>query len=90
MYPLIGILLVSRVYEIKQVPMYVLPLSGLGLGISVYHSYIQVTSDALCGTGGCSAVLFRLFGIFSIPNLAGIAFILITSSMILYLLTQEN
>lgn len=90
MYPLTVILLVSRFYDIKQVPFYVLPLSILGLSVSIYHSYLQITSDALCSTGGCSAVLFELFGIFSIPNLSGIAFTLITISMIAYILNQRK
>lgn len=90
MYPLVVILAVSRFYDVDKVPFYVLPLSILGLSVSVYHSYIQLTGDALCGTGGCSAILFQLFGVFSIPNLAGIAFTLITGSMIFYLVKERK
>lgn len=90
MYPLPVILLISRMYDVEEVALYVLPLSVVGLSISIYHSYIQITSEALCSTGGCSAVLFELFGIFSIPNLAGIAFTLISASMIGYIYLGKN
>lgn len=90
MYPLVLILGVSRIYRVDKVTFYVLPMSILGLGVSLYHSYLQLTSDALCGTGGCSAILFKLFGLFSIPNLASIAFSLITASMVAYLLKERK
>ena len=51
--------------------------------VSAYHSYIQLTPAASCSLdGGCTTVQYELFGVLSIPNLALIAFSLVTLGLV--------
>lgn len=83
MYPLAVILLVGAIRRDRSIRYYGLPLSIIGLGISVWHILVQNVS-ALRGVGACdpdnpcSAKLVDLFGFVSIPVMAAAGFFLIS------------
>jgi disulfide bond formation protein DsbB len=53
---------------------YGLVFSAIAVLIASYHSYIQIDTSSIIGcSSGCSVVLHRAFGIFSIPNQSLIA-----------------
>lgn len=82
MYPLVLVLGYS--FIINQPKMYrlVLIFTILGLGISIYHSYLQITPSSTCAFIGCGTIQFRFLGILTIPNQAALAFSLILISMV--------
>lgn len=82
MYPLIPILLYGAIKN-EIFTGLVLTMSGIGTLISLYHSYIQITpsGDHACSSM-CSIVMYTV-GLFTIPNLAGIAFTLIFTGTLL-------
>lgn len=83
MYPLAFVLLVGAVRRDRAVAAYGLPLSIVGLGISIWHVLVQNVA-ALQGAGACdpdnpcSAKYVDLFGFVSIPVMAAAGFLLIT------------
>lgn len=95
MYPLIVILLVGILRNDKKVYLYVLPLSIIGLGISIYHNllYYKIVPEAIvpCQAGiSCTTKFIEYFGFITIPLLSFIAFSIITLCMIIYMrLTKE-
>ena len=78
MYPLAVVLVVALHENRLAVWRTALPLSVGGGIVSIYHSSIQLTSSAACSVGGCGTVQFELFGLLSIPNLALVAFSMIS------------
>lgn len=80
MYPLVVVLGVAAMEDRPGVYRTVLPLSVLGGSISAYHSYLQVAMTSCGFSGSCAVVQLRLLGL-SIPNMALVAFALITGSM---------
>lgn len=89
MYPLVVVLGVAAVESRLAVWRTALPLAIGGGVISLYHSYIQRASVAAsCSVGGCGSIQYELFGVFSIPNLAAIAFGLITVGLVFGLRVQ--
>ena len=79
MYPLTVVLGVATVESRTTVWRTALPLAVGGGIVATYHSYIQRASAGMsCSVGGCGSVQYELFGVLSIPNLAAIAFALIT------------
>ena len=84
MYP-IGILaLVGIIKQDEYLPNYILPLSLIGIGISIYHILIQngiIVQSSGCTTVLCSIKYINWFGFISIPVLAGTAFLLINILM---------
>jgi disulfide bond formation protein DsbB len=82
MYPLAVILLVGAIRRDPKVRMYGLPLSIIGLGISIWHYFIQVFPDLEGGScdpsNPCSARLVEVLGFVSIPFMAGAGFLLIS------------
>jgi disulfide bond formation protein DsbB len=82
MYPLAIILLVGAIRRDWQVKYYGLPLSLIGLGISIYHYLIQtfpsLEGGACDPANPCSAKYVDLFGFVSIPFMAGAGFIVIS------------
>ncbi len=91
MYPLVIILSIA-VYENRLgVWRSALPFSVGGGLIAAYHSYIQRTSSATCSVGGgCENVQFELFGLLSIPNLALLAFAMITVILAVGVVTDRD
>jgi disulfide bond formation protein DsbB len=89
MYPLVAIFMVGILKRDKAVWQYVLPLSLIGLGISVYHNllYWNIIPEAVapCRLGiSCTTKFFEWFGFITIPFLSLTAFTVITASMLLY------
>ena len=83
MYPLVVVLAVATYENRIGVWRTVLPLSAGGALVSAYHSYLQSTPTTTCSVGGgCESVQYELFGVLSIPNLALIAFALITIGVV--------
>nr|WP_226023575.1 disulfide bond formation protein B [Halomicrobium salinisoli] len=79
MYPLVVVLGVAAVEGRGSAYRTVLPLSILGAGVASYHSWLQVSGAASsCTIGGCASVQYRLAGL-TIPNLALIAFLLVSA-----------
>ncbi len=88
MYPLTVILAVGLLRRDRHLPVYVLPLSGLGIGVSTYHYLLQKTNLfselTTCQVGvPCSGVWINWLGFITIPFLALIAFFVITMMAII-------
>lgn len=83
MYPLVAVLGVGVLRRDLGVWRYTLPLSLIGLGLSVYHAIIQLQPDLSateCSlTAPCTLRYFAVFGWISIPWMAGAAFLWITT-----------
>ena len=89
-YSLVPIILVGIWRKDSNLPYYVLPLSVIGMFISIYHNilYYSVSSgkNLVCVVGiSCETKYIEYFGFISIPLLSLTALILITVSMIFYL-----
>jgi disulfide bond formation protein DsbB len=89
MYPLSAILLVGALRREAAVKFYALPLSLVGLGISVWHYIVQtfpgVETGACDLANPCSARWVNVFGFVSIPFMAGAGFLLISVLLAFYL-----
>lgn len=88
MYPLSVILGIAAYYGETQIKKYVLPLSILGGSISLFHYLEQKVPGFAaikpCTQGvPCSAEYINWLGFITIPFLALIAFILITTTLLL-------
>lgn len=85
MYPLVLMSLVGIIKKDEYLPLYILPLSSIGLLMSTYHYGLQwgLWGDPTACTGGiaCSARYINIGGFITIPFLALIAFTLITIIM---------
>lgn len=83
MYPLVVVLGLAAYEDRPGVWRTGLVLSGLGTLVAAYHTWIQFSSDAACTVGGaCGAVYWEAFGIFTIPRLSLLAFLLITGGLL--------
>ena len=80
MYPLVVVLGYAALAGWPDVHRVVLPLSVPGLGVALYHSYLQLSPGATCSVWGCNEVHLRLVGL-SIPNQSALAFTLVTVGM---------
>lgn len=81
MYPLVVVLGVAVAEHRAAVFRTVLPLSVSGALVSTYHSWLQVSDASGSCTlgGGCSSVQYRIQPVgLTVPNLALIAFVLVT------------
>ncbi|MFT5195586.1 MAG: disulfide bond formation protein DsbB [Cellvibrionaceae bacterium] len=84
MYPIGILVLVGIIKQDEYLPNYVLPLSLIGICISVYHILIQngiIVQSNGCTTVLCSIKYINWFGFISIPVLAGTAFLIINILM---------
>lgn len=84
MYPLVVVLGVAASESRAGVWKTGLPLSVLGIGVASYHSYLQLVPSAAstCSVGGgCSGIYWQGLGIFTIPRLSLVAFLLITAGL---------
>jgi disulfide bond formation protein DsbB len=89
MYPMAVVLLVGAIRREAAVKLYALPLSLVGLGISIWHYLIQtfpsLSEGASCDPSvPCSAKYVDVFGFVSIPLMAGAGFTLISVLLLLY------
>jgi|SRR5579885_448792 len=95
MYPLVALFVVGILKKDKHLPYYVLPLSSIGLLISMYHNllyyHILPESIAPCSNGvSCTTQQILLLGFITIPLLSCTAFAIITASMLLYLRVEHK
>jgi disulfide bond formation protein DsbB len=82
MYPLVPVLGVAAYENRAGVWKSTLPLSVLGIGVAAHHTRIQLTPSATCSVGGCGSIQWQA-GIFTIPRLSLVAFLLITAGLAL-------
>lgn len=86
MYPLVPVLGVAFLRREAGIWRYALPLSGIGLLISIYHSIIELRPSLAVGNcdaaAPCTTRLFAVLGFISIPVMAGAAFFLISALML--------
>lgn len=90
MYPLAVLLLVAVLRRDDDIPYYVLPFSVIGICVSTYHYLLQktdlFTESAVCSGGvPCNIDYINWLGFITIPFLALTAFIIITVSMVFFL-----
>lgn len=83
MYPLAAIIAVGLLRRDSGLPLYVLPFSVFGIGVSTYHYLLQKTDLfselATCQMGvPCSGIWINWLGFITIPFLALTAFLIIT------------
>ncbi|QHS16404.1 disulfide bond formation protein B [haloarchaeon 3A1-DGR] len=91
MYPLVVVLGVGALEDRIGTWRTALPLAGLGVGVATYHVAIQLSPGATCGLdGACTAVQWRGFGIFTIPRLSLIAFLLVTIGLLVLALAERG
>jgi disulfide bond formation protein DsbB len=89
MYPLVFIIGAGIFRKDTKFYQYVLPLSIVGLGISIYHNllYYKILQESIapCVNGvSCTAKYVEYFGFITIPFLSMCAFITITVLMLIY------
>lgn len=89
MYPLALILTIGILKEDKNVDLYALPFSIIGLGIAFYHFLLQrgIISEQLapCQYGvSCTTLYGNWFGFITIPLLSLISFTIITISILIF------
>ncbi len=88
MYPLVAVILVGILRRDAGLPLYVLPLSVLGMSVSTYHYLLQIgvlTEAGTCKAGvPCTVKYVNYFGFVTIPFMALTAFYMITMAMVAY------
>jgi disulfide bond formation protein DsbB len=89
MYPLVIILAIGIVKKDTSVPIYVLPLSIIGLLIAFYHNLLYYgllpKTAAPCIQGvSCTTKYVAYLGFITIPFLSFLAFVVITLACVLY------
>lgn len=89
MYPLTLILLVGGIRKAVAVKYYALPLTLIGLAISVWHYLIQIypslEGNACDPITPCTSRYVEVFGFISIPFMAAAGFIVIAVLLAFYL-----
>lgn len=96
MYPLTAVLAVGLLVRDRYLPKIVLPLSTLGIFVSLYHYLLEKTDlfDAVtvCSMGvSCTTMWINWFGFVTIPFLALVAFTIITvMSMVAWLAGEPD
>ena len=93
MYPLVVIIFVGMMNKDKNVGNYILPLSGIGTLIALYHNllYYKILPESIqtCAVGvSCTSRYVEWFGFITIPLLSLIAFVIIDICTLLYI--QQN
>lgn len=88
MYPLVIVLAVGILRRDRNIHLYVLPLSVIGLAIALYHNllYVGIIPEAasVCRAGiSCTTRFFEWFGFVTIPFLSMTAFTVITILMLI-------
>jgi disulfide bond formation protein DsbB len=93
MYPLSVILLVGAIRREAVVRFYAIPISLIGLAVSVYHNLVQFFPSLEGGSCDpavpCSARSIEVFGFMDLPFMAGAGFILITILLAFYTKASE-
>ena len=94
-FPMVVILAVCIIKKDKNAPYLILPLSLIGLGISIYHNllYYKVIPESIapCTIGtSCTTQYINWLGFISIPLLSFCALTVITVCMIFYLQLSKH
>jgi disulfide bond formation protein DsbB len=93
MYPLSVILLVGAIRREAVVKYYALPLTLIGLAISIYHNLVQLFPTLEGGScdplNPCSARSIAVFGFMDLPFMAGAGFIVIAVLLAFYTKARE-
>ena len=89
MYPLVIVLGVGILFKDTKVALYSLPLAVMGLGVAIYHNllYYNIIPESIapCTSGiSCTTRQLEWLGFITIPLLSLVAFILITSCLVMY------
>lgn len=95
MYPLTLIIAIGILRKDKNLPYYVLPLSIIGTVIAFYHNllYFNIIPESLapCVAGvSCTTKFIEFFGFITIPFLSLCAFLLIDTTMILFIWFEKG
>ena len=93
MYPMSVMLPLAALRRDRSVLPYALALSVIGLGISAYHTQLQLFPDqgSFCdATNPCTGRWVEVFGWMTIPQMAGLSFALIASLSSLAILTPPK
>lgn len=95
MYPLVAILAVGILKKDKNLAFYVLPLSLVGLGISIYHNllYYKILPESVapCVAGiSCTTEFIHYFGFITIPLLSFLGFLFINILMFIHLKLKND
>ncbi len=88
LYPLVLIIPIGIMKKDKHIASYVLPLTIIGIGISIYHNllYYNILPESAgpCLTGvSCTTKFIEYFGFLTIPLLSLLALTAITILMII-------
>ena len=95
MYPLVIILAIGIIRKSRDVILCAIPLSAIGLAISIYHNLLYWNiipeSVAPCKAGiSCTTKFFEWFGFITIPFLALTAFAVINVCITIFMRTNKN
>lgn len=95
MYPLVLIIAIGIAKKDKNVGLYILPLSLIGLGISIFHNllYYNIIPEAAapCLQGvSCTTKFIEYFGFITIPFLSMISFVVVSACAYYYHVTHKN
>jgi hypothetical protein len=94
MYPLVFVLGVGVIRGETGVWRYAMPLAVVGLAIAIYHVTIQWMPSldvGACSTGApCTGRYLAVYGFISIPTMAGAAFMLIISLLLLVRMLEQE
>lgn len=96
MYPMVFLIAVGIILKDAKLPYYLLPLSLIGAGFALYQNLLiwGVIAEKLapCRLGvSCTTEYIQWFGFISIPFLSLLAFIFITTAMLISIyLTKSN
>ncbi len=95
MYPLVILLGIATVKNDRHISIYVLPISLIGLTMSIYH-YLQQKVPFFDNTSGacsiipCTGQYINWLGFITIPFLAGTAFLVISIIHILIIKSKTH
>lgn len=95
MYPLIVIIGAGIIMRDQRMPFYALPLSLIGLGISIYHNllYYKLIPDHIspCTQGlSCTTVQIEWLGFITIPFMALVSFILTSAGLVFLIFNSKK
>lgn len=86
MYPIVILSVVGLIKKDKNLPLYVLPLSIMGVLLEIYHYLLQKlpieTSEMCTLTNPCDALKVNYLGFITIPFLCLVAFAVITAAAV--------
>jgi disulfide bond formation protein DsbB len=95
MYPLVITLGIAAVKKDAKQAYYTLPLTVIGMGVSLYHYFVQKLSflteaGEACGYIPCNYEYINVLGFITIPFLALTAFTIISILMIMTIKTTRS